>query len=239
MKGSPKPVAKSGAAGKSSSAAKKGSFGQAKFASAKSGSAAKSTYETAKSQAGEAFGGQAGAGGIGTPNGGAGLSGGMSDGGVLRASDPSVNKSQYTPPEVPKPEDASPWKKYRDMMMYAILAWAALLMIAKAMAKSAVPWVKGLAKIVALLAAAAAAVVIYAGWKLVSEFDQKLMGYGAMFLGALMAFMALKAALGEGSESKDPGTEAVTKAQDSQPNQLLQDQMGKLLDADKEKDEEE
>lgn len=66
------------------------------------------------------------------------------------------------------------------------------------------------------------------------------MGYGAMALGAIMAFMALKELF-----AKDKGSgaaqEAIDKGQESQPSQLLNNQiqqsLSKLTEDDKDKDD--
>jgi hypothetical protein len=103
---------------------------------------------------------------------------GVSSASKLKGSDPSLNNNEVTPPKVAEPEIISPWTKYTDMAMYGMLAAAVLIFIANALAKKAkllcsTPGsfaagmaMYGYAKIVAGLAMAAAAVVIFAGLKL-------------------------------------------------------------------------
>ena len=159
---------------------RKGAYGQAKYAGklGKKASYADS-FVGAKTTAIEAFEGEtAGEGDIEAPDmGGEGLGGGgISNGDGLKGSDPSLNSNDSTPPPEPgEPENDSPWQKYVDMVLYGMIAAAALnlltsVLVNKAKALAAVPatWAAAvtmykLAKAVASMAMAAAAVVTYAG----------------------------------------------------------------------------
>jgi len=119
---------------------RKGAFGQAKGAKNISKKAAYSDSSAgAKTTAIEAFQGEtAGVGDVGPEMGGVGIGGaGVSDGGGLKGSDPSLNNSEFTPPKVDDPVEASPWKKYEDMALYGMLAAALLIFITNILVNSA------------------------------------------------------------------------------------------------------
>ena len=184
---------------------KKGAFGQAKYAKNLSAKAAYSADAAgAKTAATDAFVGEtSGTGDVGAPGAGAGLGGlGVSNGTGLKGNDPSLNSNKSTPPKVSEPENVSPWKKYTDMAMYAMLAAAACILISSIlanMAKTSVLYAIPLfyaAKIFAYLAMAAAAVVIYAGLTLMSKYGQKWTGIMYMIVGGALIFQAYKALTG-------------------------------------------
>ena len=198
---------------------RKGAYGQAKYAGnlgqqasyADSGAGAKTT-------ALQSFEGEtAGEGDLNTPDmGGEGLGGGgISDGDGLKGSDPSLNSNSSTPPPEPEPPvEDSPWAKYEDMALYGGLAWMALYLIAKMMAKSQTPWMKAAAVYFAYAAAAAAAVVIAAGVMLMKgdpDGDpawegQKWMGMMYLAMGGYMLYMSIEAISGM---TGDDGAEKV------------------------------
>ena len=160
----------------------KGALGQAKFAGNMGAKSAHGpSLAGSKTGATEAFSGEtAGSGDVGAPEGGAGLGGaGVSSANKLKGSDPSINSSEITPPNVAEPEDVSPWTKYTDMAMYGMLAAAVLIFITNALVKKAKAIGRSrrsrrnrrrrtcaVSQDSAYLAMAAAAVVIFAGLKL-------------------------------------------------------------------------
>lgn len=199
----------------------KGALGQAKFAGRQGIKSAQGGDLTAsRTGATEAFSGEtAGAGDVGAPAGGTGITGaGLSSASQLKSSDPSLNSNEYTPPKVGKPEDVTPWTKYTDMAMYALLAAAVLVFIANELVKKAKLMIVGApataamfmyAKIVAGMAMIAAGVAIYAGLMLMKgEPDgnppwtgQKWTGglYGIM--GGMLIYQAYKAFVGAAPNS--------------------------------------
>jgi hypothetical protein len=192
---------------------KKGAFGQAKYAANVGKAAAFSASDAgARTTAEQAFSGEtAGSGDIATPIGGTGLGGaGLSQGNKLKANDPSLNQSEYTPPTPPKPKEDTPWKKLIDYALYAMLASAAFIAIAsllanKAKALLAVPSPANVslaislfntAKMFCYLAMAAAAVVIGIGVKLAITYGQKWMGIMYGLVGGALIYQAYKALSG-------------------------------------------
>lgn len=187
---------------------KKGAYGQAKYAG-KMGAKAMYSADSAGSRtsAAEAFTGETtGAGDVASPDGGAGLGGaGVTDGAGLKSSDPSLNSNESTPPKVPDPEDVDPWQEYEDMamnsMMWAgglILATMALSKLAKYLAGTVWGAPAAAAVFYAAVATAAAAIffalkVVYAGFKMFSEFGQKMMGGIYILTGVMLAYKAYQA----------------------------------------------
>lgn len=149
---------------------KKGAHGQAKFAKKMGAKAVHSTDAGARTTATEAFSGETvGSGDVGAPDGGAGLGGaGLSGGNKLKASDPNMDGSSFTPPKVPEPEDVSPWNDLRDEAMKYILISMGLIVVTKIFAKiaKAVPFMYYVAFATAVAAIAAALKVIWVGYKL-------------------------------------------------------------------------
>ena len=209
---------------------KKGAFGQAKYAGKLGSKAIGSGAEASHAYATEAMGGgSAGSGEVATGGSGAGIGGaGVSDGAKLKGSDPSLNSNNSTPPKVPKPENVSPWKKYLDMAMYGMLAAAALIMAANWAAKS----YPVIAQILASLAMIAAAVVMYAAYKIMSEFGQKWTGMMYMVVGGALLIMANKARVG----AAEPATEKAATAAGTNSSwfaQIFQSLMGQASAKDK------
>jgi hypothetical protein len=190
---------------------KKGAFGQAKYAANVGKAAAFNASDAgARTTAEQAFSGEtAGSGDIATPIGGTGLGGaGLSQGSKLKANDPSLNQSEYTPPTPPKPKEDTPWKKLTDYALYAMLASAAFIAIAsllanKAKALLATPLTASsaialfnAAKIFCYLAMAAAVVVIGIGVNLAITYGQKWMGVMYGLVGGALIYQAYKALSG-------------------------------------------
>jgi len=142
-----------------------------------------------------------------------------------------MNLNESAPPKVPNPENVSPWKKYTDMAMYAMLAAAVLIFIANMLSNKAkatpAPANAALfmaAKIVAGLAIAAAALVLFAGMKLMGEFGQKWTGVIYLAAGGLLIWKAYSAFAGAEAGSaadinKDTGNGALDAAAPSAPTQ--------------------
>lgn len=175
---------------------KKGAFGQAKYAGKMGAKAAYSASNAgAHTSATEAFAGEpTGTGDVeGTPETGAGLGGaGVSAGDSLKANDPNLSMNESEPPPVPEPEDVSPWEKYTDMAMYGMLAAFGLIVVTKILGNIAktVPWVYYAAVATAIAAMAAAAAVVFAGIKLMTEFGQKWMGGMYVAVGLMLMIQA-------------------------------------------------
>lgn len=190
-----------------------GSFGQAKYAGKVGQKAAFSASDAGiRSAAEAAFTGEtAGSGDVATPTGGTGIGGaGLSDSAKLKASDPNINSNEYTPPTPKEGEKDNPWQKTEDMVLYAMMAAAALILITKLLANQAkkaigtpafAGWMLA-AKIAAYLALAAAAFVIYLAACFMSgscaltgeKFDpQKYTGVMYMIAGAGLAYYAYQA----------------------------------------------
>ena len=189
---------------------KKGAFGQAKSARNLGTQASYSKDAGARGLAGAQFdtAQQTGGGDVGAPETGTGLGGaGVSDGAKLKASDPSLNNNEVTPPKVPEPENVSPWEKTLNMVMYAMLAAAALIFIANAMAKSGTAWMVAAAQYVAWAAMAAAALVIIGALMLMTKYEQKWMGMMYTVLGGALLYMANEARIGA-VKAADPATAA-------------------------------
>jgi len=191
---------------------KKGAFGQAKYAANVGKTAVFNASDAgARTTAEQAFSGEtAGSGDIATPIGGTGLGGaGLSQGSKLKANDPSLNQSEYTPP-TPQKKDDTPWKKLTDYALYAMLASAAFILIASLLANKAkallappalanLPLATSLlnaAKIFCYLAIAAAAIVIGIGVNLAITYGQKLMGIMYGLVGGALIYQAYKALSG-------------------------------------------
>jgi len=203
---------------------KKGAFGQAKFAKSQglraSGS---SSAADSRTSAAEAFSGEtAGNGDVGSAGAGAGLGGsGVSSGGNLKNSDPSINSNDSTPPPAPAaPQNVSPWEKYTNMAMYAMLAAALLVFIAGVLADKAkklaaaavtpVQWAAAAAMYqyamyACYAAIAAAAIVVFCGVMLMSKFGQKWTGIMYVAAGGMLIVKAYQALV----EAQDGSAAAV------------------------------
>jgi hypothetical protein len=192
---------------------KKGAFGQAKYAANVGKAAAFSASDAgARTTAEQAFSGEtAGSGDVATPIGGTGLGGaGLSQGNKLKANDPSLNQSEYTPPTPPKPKEDTPWKKLIDYALYAMLAAGGFIFIAnmlvnKAKALMATPNPYSAATAASLyqaamafagIALALAAAVVGIGILLASKYGQKMMGIMYGVIGGIMAYQAYEALSG-------------------------------------------
>jgi len=190
---------------------KKGAYGQAKFAGKMGAKAAYSADSSgARTGATEAFSGETtGAGDVGAPGSGAGLGGaGVSNGQGLKGSDPSLNSNESTPPKVPEPEDVDPWQKYEDMAMNNMMYALGMIILTKIISKIADAWPP---LFYVAMATAAAAIffslkVVYAGYKMYSEFGQKMMGGVYMIAGIMLAVKAIQAlGAAAGSDGADLG----------------------------------
>jgi hypothetical protein len=193
---------------------KKGAYGQAKYAGKMGAKAAYSSDGAgARTGATQAFTGEtAGTGDVaagGTGLGGAGVSGGDK----LKANDPSLSSNESKVPKVADPTEDNPYKKYEDMAMYGMLAGAVLLMLAKYLAGlaakardamlAATPFSAPLvaaymaARMHLMLACyaamAAGAAVLFAGFKMFSEFGQKMEGGLYMAAGGMIIWKAYEA----------------------------------------------
>jgi len=190
---------------------KKGAFGQAKYAGKVGGKAAYSASDAgARTAATEAFAGETtGSGDVaGVPETGAGLGGaGVSAGDSLKANDPNLNMNESEPPPVPEPENVSPWEKYTDMAMKAMLASIVLILLTKILGKW--PMLYYAAVCTAIAAMGAAAMVIYSGIKLMTEFGQKWMGGMYVVVGLMLMVQAWEALCGleKGVDLKTAGGE--------------------------------
>ncbi len=231
---------------------RKGAFGQAKFAKAQGARAAGSSSGAAsKTGATEAFSGETtGTGDAGGALGGVGLGGaGVSNGNKLKSSDPSLNSNESTPPPVGTPENVSPWEKYTNMAMYAMLAGALLVFITgvlvkkaealmvKAKAAAAVPItgaavaaplfaaaaaMYGYAQIAAYAAIAAGAVVIFAGITLMSKFGQKWTGIMYAAVGGMLIYKAYEALSGANTGKAEAiASENTSKALIANPSPVV------------------
>jgi hypothetical protein len=193
----------------------KGAYGQAKYAGKIGVKAAYGVSDVGvRTNATEAFSGEtSGSGEVTTPATGAGIGGsGLSSGNQLRTNDPSLNTNEVTPPNpnsgaasssnTPTPTDVSPWKKYTNMALYAMLGASVLLVISNMLAKKAktagpgAPALYMYAMIAAGLAMAAAAMVIFAGLMLMSKYGQKWTGIMYMMAGAMLMYKAYEALAG-------------------------------------------
>ena len=192
---------------------RKGAFGQARFAGAQGVKSAGSTSATgSRVAATEAFTGEtAGTGEVGAAGGGVGLGGsGISSGNKLKSSDPSLSSSEYTPPPTPAaPENVSPWQKYTDMALYGMIAAVVGIIAANLLAKGG-PVALLFAKIAAGLAMAAAALVMYAGYMLMSEYGQKWTGGLYLVAGGFLMWKAWEAM--SGALAANPSTADAVKA---------------------------
>lgn len=186
---------------------KKGAFGQAKFAGKVGvGAAYSPTDAGARVTAEQAFSGEtAGSGDIATPIGGTGLGGaGISQGTKLKANDPSLNMSEYTPPTPEKKTD-TPWKKLTDYALYAMLASVGFIAIAKMLANKAKALMAtpltapqaasffAAAKVFAVLAMGAAAMVIAIALQLATKHGQKMLGLMYGVIGGTLIVQAVRA----------------------------------------------
>jgi hypothetical protein len=189
---------------------KKGAFGQAKFAN-KMANMSRSMSDTgAKSTTGIPFDSsqQTGTGEVGTPEAGTGLGGaGLSSGSKLKGNDPSLNSNEVTPPKVPEPENVSPWKKWTDRAMYAMIAAAVLILITQMLAHfgKTNPWMFQAAMVTAYAAMAAAALVILSGMMLMMKYGQKWAGAMYLVAGAMLMWQAYQALLGVGKAATAAG----------------------------------
>ncbi|MGD9642278.1 MAG: hypothetical protein AB7V08_06000 [Elusimicrobiales bacterium] len=199
---------------------RKGAYGQAKFAKNLGSKAAFSADAAgARTGATEAFVGEtSNSGDVATPGAGAGLGGaGIADGAALKGNDPSINSNESTVPKPSDPEDVDPWQEYEDMatnsMMYAgglILLTMVLSKIAKALANTAWGVAAAMYVFYAACAAAAAAIfyalkVVYAGYKMYSRYDQKMMGGIYIATGLLLAYQAYSALMSAWSDASTAG----------------------------------
>jgi hypothetical protein len=219
---------------------KKGAFGQAKFARALGARAVgapsmvASQTDATKSFLGETVR----TGDVGSAGGGVGLGGaGITSGSKLKTSDPSLNSNNSTPPKVvPPPENVSPWKKYTDMALYAMLAASVLIFITGLLAKkaqdlavkaaaappplAAAAWAAaaamyGYAQIAAYAAMAASALVLFAGVMLMGKFGQKWTGIMYMAAGGMLMIKAYQALSGMEAGSKEASAKAATLQMDA------------------------
>lgn len=209
---------------------KKGAYGQAKFAGKMGAKAAYSADAAgSRTDATNAFSGETtGAGDVATPGSGAGLGGaGVSNGQGLKGSDPSLNSNQSTPPKVPTPEDVDPWQKEEDAAMNGMMWAAGLILVTKLLGKLAktVPFVYYIAVATALAAIGFAIKVVLAGFKMYSEYGQKMMGGIYIVAGLLLIYQAWEALCGlekgagsdatknlNGSDGKDFGKAGETRS---------------------------
>ncbi|MDD5208750.1 MAG: hypothetical protein PHV36_05140 [Elusimicrobiales bacterium] len=180
---------------------KKGAYGQAKFAGKMGNKAAFSADASgSRTEATNAFSGETtGAGDVGAPASGAGLGGaGVSNGAGLKGNDPSLNSNESTPPKVPTPEDVDPWQKEEDAAMNGMMWAAGLILVTKLLGKLAktVPFVYYIAVATALAAIGFALKVVMAGFKMYSEFGQKMMGGIYIVTGLMLAYQAWEALCG-------------------------------------------
>lgn len=189
---------------------KKGAFGQAKFAN-KMANASRSMNDTGmKGTTGIPFdtAQQTGTGDVGTPETGTGLGGaGLSNGSKLKGNDPSLNNSEVTPPKVPEPENVSPWQKWTDRAMYAMLAATLLILITKVLSNFAkgMPWMYYAAMATAYAAIAAAALVVLSGMMLMMKYGQKWAGAMYVVAGAMLMWQAYEALKGVGAAANANG----------------------------------
>ncbi len=185
---------------------RKGAYGQAKFAG-KMGAKAGYTADAAGSRtnAEEAFSGETtGAGDVGTPGSGAGLSGaGISAGPSLKGNDPSLSNNESTPPKVPDPEDIDPWQKYEDMAMNGMMYALGLIIVTRILGRiaKAMPLLYYAALAAGVAAIFYALKVVFAGYKMYSEFGQKMMGGIYMLAGVMLAIQAWNAICGLGADT--------------------------------------
>lgn len=196
---------------------KKGAYGQAKFAG-KMGSKAAYSADAAGSRtdATNAFSGETtGAGDVGAPGSGAGLGGaGVSNGAGLKGSDPSLSSNESTPPKVPKPEDVDPWQAEEDKAMKGMMWAGGLILVAKGLSKLArylsttgPGAFAAVAVFYAAMAAAAAAIVfalkvVMAGYKMYSQYGQKMMGGIYIVTGLYLIYQAYQALSSAYSDSQ-------------------------------------
>jgi len=108
---------------------------------------------------------------------------------------------------VPEPENVSPWEKYTDMAMKAMLASIVLILLTKILGKW--PMLYYAAVCTAIAAMGAAAMVIYSGIKLMTEFGQKWMGGMYVVVGLMLMVQAWEALCGleKGVDLKTAGGE--------------------------------
>lgn len=202
---------------------KKGAYGQAKFAGKMGAKAAYSADAAgSRTEATNAFSGETvGSGDVATPGSGAGLGGaGVSNGQGLKGSDPSLNSNQSTPPKVPTPEDVDPWQKEEDAAMNGMMWAAGLILVTKLLGKlsKTMPWVYYVAVATALAAIGFAIKVVLAGFKMYSEYGQKMMGGIYIAAGLLLIYQAWEALCGlekGGAKAGDPGATAIKGADGS------------------------
>ena len=199
---------------------KKGAYGQAKYAGNMGAKAAYSADGSgARTSATNAFSGETtGGGDVATPLNGIGLGGaGVSGGQALKASDPSLNSNDSTPPAVPDPTKTDPWQKYEDDAMKSMMWALGLIIVTKILSNIAKklpgPWALGF--YIAAMAAAAVAIyfavkVIMDGYAMYSQFGQKMMGGIYMLTGVMLALKALQALMDAAGGAGNAGSAAAT-----------------------------
>ncbi len=209
---------------------KKGSYGQAKFAS-KIGARAIYSADSAgaKTAASQAFSGEtAGTGDVVNAGGGVGLGGAGITGDQLKNSDPNMSNSQYTPPAVSDAANDSPWKYVTDAAMLGMIAGALLLAMAQMLLKQAkakekegtpesqqqAQALKGFAIGVAAAAMAAGGLVVACGVAMMFSHDQRWTGFAYALAGAAIIAKAAKimAAATEKADSSADNMEEDTNA---------------------------
>ncbi|HCC48890.1 MAG TPA: hypothetical protein DEQ38_12350 [Elusimicrobia bacterium] len=210
---------------------KKGAYGQAKFAGKMGAKAAYSADAAgARTGATEAFSGETtGSGDVLSPETGAGMGGaGVADGKALKGSDPSLSSNDSTPPKVPDPENNDPWQAEEDAAMNGMMWALGMIVVTKLLSNIAKklpgPW--ALAFYIAAMAAAAVAIffavkVIMAGFKMFSEYGQKMLGGIYILTGVMLALKALQAlceaAGGAGGAGSAPQTTTTTPGVNGAP----------------------
>jgi hypothetical protein len=189
---------------------KKGAYGQAKYAGKMGAHAAYSSDGAgARTSATEAFAGQTTGTGDVSPAGGAGLGGaGISQGAALKGNDPSLDSNNSTVPKVPDPTESNPWQKYEDMAMKGLMYGAIALVITKILGHFAktMPWMLFAAMASAAVGAIFALKVIFAGYKMYSEYGQKMMGGIYMAAGAMLLWQLWNAVCGAASNAASAPT---------------------------------
>ena len=190
---------------------KKGAYGQAKYASAMSKKATGYSGAASAGYATEAMTSVGNTGGdVATAETGAGLGGaGVSDGAKLKSSDPSLNKTENSVPEVSEPTAEDPWQSTEDKAMKYMMIAMGLILVAKLLKNWARTNIYAYYALMAVCAAAiaAAAVVVFCGIKMMTTYGQKLMGGVYILTGAMMAMMALSE-MGSASDAALSGADA-------------------------------
>jgi hypothetical protein len=182
---------------------KKGAYGQAKYAANVSRQAPLHVSDAgARTTAQDAFNPlqeTAGSGDIGTPIGGAGIGGaGLSQGSKLKANDPSLNQSEYTPPTIIQKKDDTQWKDLTDKALKYMLITAGLILVIKLLAKvrDTGPWgwiAFGAAIALAITALVLCGKIFAIGMELKSKYGQNMMGYLYIGVAAILAWQVMSA----------------------------------------------